>query len=255
MAAFSYRTTMNATTILATVFLAVCAGQACAGDASAPASVEITGIRNPVLQPYRIMAAGFTAMEDHRALAPDARELRFGLAPRASAPPGTMQGLTLRLEGDATDLALPIGADSTFTLPRSESAAADNAALVFNRKQNYIRWLPHIRSPGVPAGFVRLGDARMQCQVLVAVARKMVNIGIRMLVNGVLGLDWCASDKFHIPSFSARRVASATLIHNGERIDLRVSEDGGGFYAPVSDKRYGHDDLIELTYVTDAPPA
>lgn len=245
---------MNPTTLLATALLALCAAQACASDATAPSSVEITGIRNPVLQPYRIMAAGFTAMERHRALAPQAGELRFRLSARTMAPAGTMEGLTVRMEGDTTAVNLPLDADMAFTLPRSESAAADNARLLLNRKQNYVRWVPHLRSPGVPAGFVRLGDARMECQVIVGIVKKLANFGILMMMNGVMGSDWCASAKFNNPAYTPGRVASATLLHNGARIELKVAEDGIGFFAPISDTSYGNDDLIEVTYLADAPP-
>lgn len=237
------------TRITFAMLLAGCALPAAAADGEPPRSVEVKGIRDPELQPYRIMAAGFKAMEKHRALAPTVRELRFRLNARRNAPPGVMDGLTLRIEGETTALALPIDAQHVFTLPRSDTASDDNARLNFNRKQSFIRWTPHIRSDGVPADHVRLGDARMECQVLTGIVKKAAGLAVTMMLNGVLrATDWCGAPQFTIPTYTAKVLSSATLLHGGERIALKIAEDGMGFHAPLADLRYGHDDLIELAY-------
>lgn len=256
MAALLFQDYMSRQTIIATAaLLLAAAGPLHANDGTPPSRVEINGVRDPVLQPYRIMSAGFAAMEKHRALAPDARDLQFRLGPRSTAPADVMAGLTLRLDGAGTDMPLPINAAGVFTLPRSETAASDNAKLVLNRKQAYIRWMPYVRSAGVAPGFVRLGDTRMECQVLVGVVKKMANFAIEMAMNGFMGRDWCANEKFQIPTFTVQRIAAATLIHGAERVPLRIEEHGAGFYSPVSNPRYGNDDLIEVTYATAEPEA
>lgn len=237
------------TRITAALLLAGAAGGAAAADGELPQKVEVKGIRDPQLQPYRIMAAGFTAMDKYRALAPNAGELRFRLNPRRNAPPGTMDGLTLRIEGDNVSLPVPIDAQHVFTLPRSEAAADDDARLNLNRRQSYIRWLPEIRSDGVPLNHVRLGDARMECQVLVSIIKKVAGFAMTMVFNGVIrATDWCAAPDFTIPTYTPKALAGATLLHGSERISLRVAEDGMGFHAPISDLKYGHDTLIELSY-------
>lgn len=242
-------------TALAAV-LAACPASAIASDGTPPTSVVIKGVRNPVLQPYRIMAAGFKAMEKNRSLAPSVSELTFRFSTRTGAPARILDGLTLRLEGPQTDLAVPVDADGVFTLPRSESASSDNAKLVLNRPQTYIRWLPQVRTPGVPAGYVRLGDARMECQVLVAIVKKVGNFGIVIALNGLLRTsEWCSAEEFALPSFTRQPVASATLLHKGQRIPLKVEDDGSGFAAPIRDPRYGNDDLIEVTYASGKPGA
>ena len=58
--------------------------------ADAPAdtgqSIHVNRIRNPELKSYRVMAAGLDAFDDHHALAPKAREVRFQLIPGPDAP-------------------------------------------------------------------------------------------------------------------------------------------------------------------------
>lgn len=244
------------TQIIMTAALATCAGLAGAADSASPSAVEIKGIKNPVLKPYRIMATGFDAMDKHRALAPNAHELKFRINANTHAPAGVWEGLTLRLEGANTNMVLPIDAEHTFTLPRSTTAATDNAQLVLNRDPGQFNWAPQVRSAGVPAGFVRMGDARMECQVMVAVIKKMANFAASMTVSGFFGTtNWCSSDKFDIPTFTGKHIASATLLHGSERIKLKVENDATGFMAPIRDSRYGNDDLIEVIYATDQPAA
>lgn len=241
-------------TLAAVLILADCANLARASDGTPPTTVEVKGIRNPELQPYRIMAAGFDAMDKHRALAPNAHALRFQLGARNNAPDGVMTGLALRIEGRNTDLAVPLDANHVFILPRHEAIADEDAQLKLNRNQRNIRWHPVIRSQGVPAGFMRLGDARMECQVMVSVVKKIAGFMLSTAVNGLMGAsDWCSVEKFTIPTFATERLVSATLLHEGERITLRLSEDNMGFYAPVREARYGNDDLIELMFADASP--
>lgn len=240
---------MNHLSTVLTCALFAGTAPALASDGTPPTSVEVKGVRDPVLQPYRIMAAGFDAMEKHRALAPAAQELRFRLSARKSAPAGVMDGLALRIEGENTALAVPLDGSHAFTLPRSETALEDNAKLNLNRKQNYIRWVPEIRTPGVAPGFIRLGDARMECQVIVGIVKKVISMPVSLTLSGFMRTtDWCSAEHFKIPTFTARQVASATLLHGEERIALQVDDDGKGFFAPLREMRYGHDDLIEVVY-------
>lgn len=223
-------------------------------DGTPPKVVEVKGVRDPELQPYRIMAAGFRAMETHRALAPAITELRFRLSPRSHAPAGVMDGLTLTLEGERGSLPLPLAGDFAFALPRNPGVASDAATLTLNRRQSYIRWLPHMRSPGLAPGMVRLGDARMECQVLVAIVKKMAGFSVSLGLSGMMRTtDWCSAPDFHLPTFSDRRVASAVLLHAGERVPLKLTEDERGYHVPLADQRYGNDDLIEVAYAEDPP--
>lgn len=239
----------------------VCAyGAAEAGTAEAPSDgtppkvVEVKGVRDPELQPYRIMAAGFRAMETHRALAPQVTELRFRLAPRQAAPAGIMAGLTLTLDSDQGRVAVPLASDYSFALPTNPGAAGDRAHLTLNRNQSNIRWTVQLRSPGLADGMMRLGDARMECQVLVSVVKKLAGMALSLGLSGVMRTtDWCSAKEFKVPTFAPRRISSAVLLHGGERVALQVTDDATGFFAPLADQRYAHDDLIELVYADQAP--
>ena len=71
-----------------------------ASSAEAVQSVDVVGIRNPELQPYRHMLAGLDMFEHEHHLAPDAPVLRFLIKPKY--PSESIAGLVLRIASDQT---------------------------------------------------------------------------------------------------------------------------------------------------------
>jgi hypothetical protein len=221
-------------------------------------SIHVSSIRNPELKSYRVMTAGLDAFDDHHALAPRAREVRFQLIPGPGAPDNAMQDLSLRIAGNETSIVLPLAADGSFTLPRSAQAEREDADLVTNRKKDTYRWQASVRSDDVPPGMRRLGDLRLQCQVGIAIAKKETPFLLRTLVATKLRTtDWCSAVELKMSTYSDPAIASATLLDGGRRVALQVKNGGTSFLAPLGDTRYADDTLIELVYKDTgaAPPA
>ena len=213
------------------------------------AQVVIKGIRNPELKTYRVMAAGLDAFDDRHALAPAAEELRFRLRARGGRASVDMDGLALRLAGEETSIPLPLAPDNSFVLPRNAQAARDNAELILNKPKGGYSWQPEIRSAGVPDGMRRLGDLRLECVVLVAVAKKEIGLLLTAFINSLLlTTDWCGHEKIHMATTVVRRLHGATLIDGEERVPVEVAEDGWSYRPPLQEKRYGDETLIELQY-------
>lgn len=82
-----------------------------------------------------------------------------------------MLDLRLRLAGDTQSVDLPIDDAFTFELPRSQPFLDDNADLELSKPKTGYRWQPDIHSAGVPQGMRRLGDLRLECEVLINVAK------------------------------------------------------------------------------------
>ena len=247
--------------ILALSHIAAHAGTQADAPADAPAdtgqSIHINSIRNPELKTYRVMAAGLDAFDAYHALAPKAREVRFQLAAGSRAPADAMLDLSLRIAGSDTSIALPLAADGSFALPRSAQADSEDADLVTNKKKGHYRWQSSVYSEGVPAGMRRLGDLRLQCQVMIAIAKKEIPFWVRTLVGTLLRTtDWCSSEQLKLGSRSDAPLASATLLDGERRVDLKVEKAGRSFLAPIGDTRYGDDTLIELVLkdAGEAPP-
>ncbi|MBR7632299.1 hypothetical protein [Janthinobacterium lividum] len=221
-------------------------------------SVHVSSIRNPELKSYRVMAAGLDAFDDHHALAPRAREVRFQLIPGPGVAADALRDATLRIVGNDTAISVPLSADGSFVLPRSAQADSDDADLVTNQKKDRFRWQAIVRSDDVPPGMRRLGDLRLQCQVGIAIAKKETPFLLRTLVAAKLRTtDWCSAIELKMSTYSDPAIASAILLDGGRRVALQVKNGGTSFLAPLGDTRYADDTLIELVYLdaAGAPPA
>lgn len=226
--------------------------------ADASQSGHVNSVRNTELKSYRVMAAGLDAFDDHHALAPKAREVRFQLIPGPDAPADAMQDLALRIAGSDTAISVPLAANGCFVLPRSAQADSDNADLLTNKKKDQFRWQASVHSDDVPPGMRRLGDLRLQCQVSIAIAKKEMPFWIRTMVATMLRTtDWCSADALKMGTYSDPAIASATLLDGERRVALQVKNGGTSFQAPMGDTRYADDTLIEMVYrdPAGAPPA
>lgn len=212
--------------------------------------VEVSSIKDPELQPYRRMVRGLDAWEAKRALAP-AADLRFELWTKDGKPART-DGLQLRIAGDTADIALPLDANGTFLLPRSQEAFDDGADLVSNRKKGEIRWRPRVRTPGVPENARRLGDLRLECEVSVAVRREEIPLLYRAGAMAAGGL--CRLPMTGYIYRAPKRLVSATVVSGERKARLPLIDGGAGYHAPLRDKRWDDDALVVYEFA-EAPPA
>ena len=216
-------------------------------NGEAPTMVVINGSRSPELQPYRYMLSGLDAFDDNHAMAPAATEVRFRLRGKGKAPADVLDGAVVRLSGPATDITLPLADGGRFSLPRNRAAEDDNADVVVNRKKSHIGWSPDIRSVGVPEGMRRLGDIRLECRVMVGVAKNYITFMLRAMINTLtLTTDWCGYKDFNLSVRSDREISGATLVEGPRRLELKVGDDGTSYSVPIGDKSYSNDALIEL---------
>lgn len=238
--------------ILLTMAAPAFAQEAAVPEAGATEQVRVSSIRDPELRPYRHMARGLDAWEQKRALAPGA-SLRFELLSqdgRLAAP----EGLQLRIAGEdgagnPVDIALPLAADGTFVLPRSQAAHDANADLVLNRKKGQYRWRPHVRTPGVPENARRLGDLRLECEVSAAVRKEEVPLLLRAGAAATGSL--CRLPMVGYIHRSPKRLASATVVAGERKAGLALVDNGAGYQAPLRDKSWDDEALIVYTFADD----
>ena len=258
--------------------LAVLAGHqaAHAQAAGQPATVTVQSTRDPVDKSYRKMIKGMERFERERALAPTAL-LRFQLLPRL--PTVDMRGITLRIAGDTLSVPVEVAPDNSFVLPRNEQALREDAAVVANRKTTSMTWRAQIITPGLPAGTRRLGDMRLEC--LVGVEAGLVSNSSPLfgwIANALTTPEQvCNSPNGNYLFFAERPVFSVRLrAANGanervETLPFNMLYAGGEqskadlqycdcqvmldrtFYAPIWDKSWPDDTLVEFEYMEDAP--
>ncbi|WP_445230829.1 hypothetical protein [Duganella rhizosphaerae] len=222
---------------------------AAAGAQEAPAeevqAVEVGGIRNPELRSYRNMLAGLDAFEHGRKLAPDADTLRFILKPQQ--PGASINGIALRIAGGDTSIAVPVAADGGFVLPRSQAADDSDADIILNRKSGTFSGTPEIKSANVPADMRRLGDIRLECEVMITIAKKEINFALRALATVALGGgDWCKSSKISYGTPAPWPSDSVTLVHGARRQSMSPGRRQQYFTMPLRDSSWPDDTLIEF---------
>ena len=250
--------------------LAVTAGAA----AQEPvAKVKVSTTRDPVDKSYRKMIQGMERFEREHALAPDA-PLRFQLLPRT--PDVKMEGITLRVAGDTVSVPVPIGLDNSFVLPRNEQALREDAAVLANRKTTSMTWRALIRTPNLPPDTRRLGDLRLECRVGTEAGLVSNNSQLfAWLSNALLSADQVCNSPEGNYLFFADRPLFGVRLRAGERVEdlpFKMLYAGGDqtpdmlrfcdcqvlldrtYYAPLWDKSWPDDTIVEFEYMTDAAP-
>jgi len=213
-------------------------------SASAQPVVEVSSVRDPELKAYATMAKGLDAFDASRAQAPRGT-LRFLLRPATRED--SLEGLELKIVGDAVTLPVRLDADGGFTLPRSAAALQDKAELVLNRKKNSFRWRPEVRSPGVPADARRLGDLRVQCAVQWAIEQEDLPPQARGALSA--GGGPCRAMTMHM-GFDAPAPLRAAWLQDGERREpIPVSRHYRRvFNPPLADRSWSDDTLVRFEY-------
>lgn len=236
---------------------------ACGAAAAAPQdgelqSVQVNAVRDPEMKSYRAVLAGLDAFDEyHQQMAPGAPGLRFLVV----EPGGSRTGepaLALRIASDDMSFPVPISADGYLNVPRIQAAYDSNADLVFNRKKRSFRISPDVRTAGLPANVRRLGDLRLECKVMVTMAKEEMSFWLKATINTLLmSTDWCGAKvrgeyiAFH---YATTAQLSGALLRNGERT-APVKTTKGGYEVPIGDSSWPDDALVELQYAgeTDAP--
>ena len=249
------------------------------GSAPAPPdervpSVTVRATRDPVDKSYRKMIKGMERFEKDHALAP-AASLRFRLLPRTKSV--DMNGVALKIVGDTITLPVSMGPDNIFALPRNAQALREDADLIANRKTTSMTWRALVQTPGLPPGTRRLGDLRLEC---------LVGMESGLISNDPAVFGWlanifydadkiCSTPDGNYLFFTDRPVFNVTL-HAGTRTDslpFKLLYAGGeqtpaslaycdcqvlldrSYYAPLWDKSWPDDTLLQFEYMDDDPTA
>jgi hypothetical protein len=217
-----------------------------------PQTVEVKELRNPELRSYRNIMAGMDAFEEHHALAPAAPELRFRLKPKRGQPPlVSREALSVRISGNGAPIVVPVAADATFTLPRIQSALDENADVILNRKKGLIEGVPQVRTPGLPDNVRRLGDIRLECEVLTVIGKREMGFLLKATISTfMMSGNWCAQKKAQFWFSAAQPVESAVIREGGREAEVKVQK--WSFLPPVGDQSWSNDALIELHFAAPA---
>jgi len=212
-----------------------------ADTASAPAQlVEIKGVRDPEFKPYAQMLLGVAAFKKFHAYAP-ATELKFILRPRK---PIAFDAITLRLDGATTSLPVEIDQEGVFRLPVVQQAIDEGAELVLNQTKGSVRMRPFIRTPGLGPHQLRLGDLRLECEIIWAIEQQEASFLARNTFK-LLGGP-CASSKIQSTWSYAQPLKTATLVSGDRRLALPVLYHGYSYAVPIHDKSWDDASTVQF---------
>lgn len=249
--------------VISFLLLALMASSALAAEqvaASADGSTQeletltVSGIKDPSFMPWRKALKALEAFDRHHELAPAAAP-RFILTLLPKQNDSSQNPLTLRLADNESSLDIPIAADGTFALPRNQQKWGEEAEVILNRKKGLYQPFPDIHSPNVPANTRRLGDLRLQCEMLWAVAKDDLGFLARTAYSALGGL--CHTGLARIGFRAPRPLAGATLVAAGRREALeakRIGPEGRFFAAPLHDTSWPDDTLVEFNFAPAADP-
>ncbi|MFC0254013.1 hypothetical protein [Massilia consociata] len=242
--------------LLGSLLLCAAAGAAQAAGAATelPAvreldPVHVNAMRNPEVRRYKAILAGLDSFDEHRKMAPAVDRLYFRLEPRRKdelpGPPAA------RLVGDGGfTLPLPLDAAGRFAVPRSEAARDANSELELNKKRRVYRIMPDIRTPGLGPNQRRLGDLRLECKVMVAIAKEEAPWYILVAANGVLRTsDWCGiftADKAEWAAHVGQPLREAVLREGDRSAALKVK--GDAFEVALAEPGWSDEAVIELSF-------
>ena len=260
--------------MLSRVMAMLLLGAAASPAVAAPDGIAVTGLRNTVDKSYRRMIKGADLFDELRHRAPEA-SLRYKLLPRKRET--RMDGVSLHIVADSFELPVPVAPDHTFTLPRDRKALAEDASVRPDRKAGTMTWRAQIRTPGLPADTLRLGDLRLECRV--GMEAGLVSDDPPTLMGKIMGVlqsgDFCDERDAPYLFFSPRPLFGVTLSAGGRRQALSVGQLYAGlahgrtprealpycdcevlldrtYYLPLADRSWPDETLVELEYV-DTP--
>lgn len=232
---------------------AAAATTATAAPAEEAAVVRIDGVKRPVMHSYRTISAGLDAFDQFHHLAPGVPQLRFRLRINRNQKDALAgEPLTLRIVGAGEPMVIPFDPDGTVAIPRSQRAYDEKADLVVNRKKSQLHGVPDVRTPGLPATMRRLGDLRLQCQVMIAMTKAELNVLVRTAASAVIGTDWCSDKRIRIMTEGPGVLHDAFISHGNRSAALTIKDCF--FLPPIQDASWPDDALIEMAVLPEPAP-
>ncbi len=211
-------------------------------------AVQVSGMKDQDWKPYRQMLNGLNAFERHHALAPET-QLRFIVRPQVEGL--VLADIRLKIVGDTIQVPIVLAANGSFELPRNQKAADENADLVLNQKQNWVRWnLLALRTPTLSTHQRRIGDLRLTCEVFAAM-ENIEKLRREFNLRGVTADNLCESPRLNWTFYENQGLKSARIFNESRSEVLPLSSDHRGFTVNLFDRAWGNNALIELEFAVE----
>lgn len=213
-------------------------------ETSETVAIQVVGIRHPESVDYAMFLKGEEAFAAHHALAPGAT-LRFS-AMASKLVPGSE--LKLSIVGEEESVALPLDRQGSFVLPDPARVKIGDARIVANQAKGAVRIDPLVQSPDQAENQRRLGDLRLECEVIWAMQKDSVPFLARAAFGLVGGS--CHSAKIAIQFLARRKLAAAALVQGDKRQAIPIAKNGQAYIPPLYDRTWSNDARVELAFAS-----
>ena len=165
--------------------------QAPATDAPPAESVEVKGLKNPALMPYRKaydLAAGVEQAGSGHA--------RLSIRVTSNESHQPLPDLSLRIVGENTDARVPVSPDGHVDLPLDKAFYDDKADIVANKPAKALNVDIHV-VPRLPAGEIHFSDLADATSAGQAALAQIVPWYVRALTPSLHGIGLCYPSQGH----------------------------------------------------------
>jgi hypothetical protein len=251
-------TRLRALPLLVVLLLSLQAAQG--AEAPEPAASEVTsfepvmvsGIGRPVVLSRDLLTRVLGVFQAKRAkLAPNA-SLHFRLAGRGAVQPGerVLAGVVSSATGEPLGPKFESDEQQRFAAELLQQQVVEGSSLRFEKSKSKSGLRPEVRSPASSTNRVRLGDLRLECEVLWELWKPEVPVVMRMGFAAAGGP--CRSPRIAFSTAFAQPVVAVRL-REGERVvDLSPSKPGRSLSIPLHDETWGHEAVVELEFLPNS---
>lgn len=192
----------------------------------------------------KVLRAGQRRFAGDRAeLAPNGA-LRFELWRGGGRIPATTVPITLRNDAGET---VPVTVDGEGRiafgdLPRGRwflTAPAQSQGMSLR---------PIVLSTGTTPTDRRLGDLRLQCRVMLSMAKAQASLLAMPLMGLLDAIGGCESKRVHAFNRAERTLASATAMTSSGTQALEISKRGNAYLAPLAGRTLGNEVRVKIVY-------
>ncbi|KQM27779.1 MULTISPECIES: hypothetical protein [unclassified Sphingomonas] len=180
---------------------------------------------------------------DRSELAPNGA-LRFELWRGSSRIPAATIPITLR--NDAGQ-AMPVAVDGDGRIAFGELPKG-RWFLTAPAQSQGMSLRPIVLSTGTTPTDRRLGDLRLQCRVMLSMAKAQASLLAMPLMGLLDAIGGCESKRVHMYHRAEQPLASATALAPAGAQALEISKRGNAYLAPLNDPAMGNDVRVKIAY-------
>lgn len=213
---------------------------AVAPPADADDEIVVTGFNKPYKLDGKQLATAARVFTKYRPVYAPQGRLLFEVRRKSGAD---LKGLRLSLRSKTSDMPLVLDAQSRFVLP---AVVDKNWQLVANRGSGSLKIYPIVLSPGTSASDRRLGDMRLQCEVMWSA---FVRPELPLLMRGAAAaFNACRRSDFAFFQDVEQPIKAASITADSAVTPVRLGSNGSSFRYPGYDKRLPNDARVRFTH-------